>query len=55
MVFNQFAHNLLNRFKFWVSISENNWDGIRIIKVGGFWASWGSGSTGRATPRRGVK
>ena len=55
MVLTQFAHNLLNRFKFRASISENNWDSIKIIEVGGFWASWGSRSTGRATPRRGVK
>ena len=28
---------------------------LRIIQVGGFWASWSSRRTGRATPRRGVK
>ena len=55
MVLTKFAHYLFNSSKFWVSISENNWDGIMIIEVGGFWASWSSRSTGRATPRRGVK
>ena len=45
MVLNQFAHNLLihiyNRFKFRVSIPENNWDGLGIIEVGGFWGEFG--------------
>ena len=36
VVLTQFVHNFFNSFKFRVSISENNWDGIRIIEVGGF-------------------
>ena len=55
VVLAQFAHYLFDSFKFPVNISENNWDGIKIIEVGWFWASWSSRSTGRATLRRGVK
>ena len=55
MVQAQLAHNLLGTLEFRVSISENNWDGIQVIEVGGFRASWSSRSIGRATPRRGMK
>ena len=49
VVLTQFAHNLLDRVEFWVTISENNWDGIWVVKIGRFWASWCSRSTGRTT------
>ena len=35
MVLSQFAHNLLDILEFWVSISENNWDGTQVIKIRG--------------------
>ena len=46
VVLAQFAHDLLDRGEFWVSISENNWDCIWIVKIGRFWASWCSRSAG---------
>ena len=36
VVLSQFAHNLLDILEFRVSISEYNWNGIRVIEVGGF-------------------
>ena len=53
-VLTQFAHDLLDRCEFWVRISENNWNGIWVVKIGRFWASWCSRSAGRATSRRSV-
>ena len=55
MLLAQLAHNLLDTLEFWVSISENYWDDIWVIEVGGFWASWGSRTTGQATPRGVIK
>ena len=46
MVLAQFAHDLFDRGEFGVRISENNWDGIRIVEVGRFWAGWRSRRAG---------
>ena len=39
VVLAQFAHDLFDRGEFGVRISENNWDGIRIVEIGRFWVS----------------
>ena len=36
MVLTQFAHNLLDRGEFSVSTSENNWNGVWVVKIGIF-------------------
>ena len=46
MVLAHFAHDLFDRGEFGVCISEDNWDGIRIVEIGRFWAGWQSRRAG---------
>ena len=46
VVMAQFAHDFSDRGEFGVCISEDNWEGIRIVEIGRFWEGWRSRRAG---------
>ena len=46
MVLAQFANDLFDIGEFGVCISEDNWEGIRIVETGRFWEGWRSRGAG---------